>query len=221
MILDNFHFQPHQTLYCERGQSTTLLAEPINAVTNLAFLFFGWLAYRLVQKTDHSSKLLSSLPLLLSIVGIGSFIYHTDRNATTLLFDAVPIYVFMLTSLFLLLTKILRDHRKSLLVLMSFIVVEVLLTIVVPRDFLNNSIRHIIAVCFMTILSFFLHQKYGPKILVTMLSVIALYATAIVFRSVDLLVCQAFFTGTHFLWHLLAAVAGYQAIKLLCAIESE
>ena len=63
-----------QTIYCERGFSTTLLSEPINAITNLAFPFLGFLGYKLLKNKGIKDKGILILPFLLSIVGVGSFI---------------------------------------------------------------------------------------------------------------------------------------------------
>ena len=209
-----------RTTYCERGALSALFAEPINAFTNLAFPIAGYLGYKLLKEKKIESKEVRALPWILSLVGLGSFIYHTARNSTTLVFDALPIYFFILYALFLTLSEIFKSRMKSILVLTGFVGLEVILSIYVPREFLNGSIRHIAAVTFITLIGWFAVKKYGNTVVRPLSGIIGLYAFAIFFRSIDAWICTWLPTGTHFLWHILAAFAGYQAIYLLAVIKS-
>src|SRR3989344_6823440 len=105
-----------QTIYCERGESILLLVEPINVFTNLAFPIAGYLGYRLLKNRKIKAKELLLLPWLLLLVGLGSFAYHTVRNSITLIFDALPIYFFILYALFLTLKVLLESKLKATLV---------------------------------------------------------------------------------------------------------
>ena len=209
-----------QTVYCERGNSQDLLAEPINAFTNLAFPFFGYLAYKLLKEKNIKSKEVRALPWMLSLVGLGSFIYHTARNSITLIFDVLPIYFFILYALFLTLNELFNSKAKSLFTLVGFVGVEIVLSVYVPREFLNGSIRHIVAVIFIILIGWIAIKRYGKEINQPLVGVIGLYAFAIFFRSIDAWICTWFSIGTHFLWHILAAFAGYQAIYLHAVIKS-
>lgn len=209
-----------QTTYCERGLAPNFWAEPINALTNITFPIAGYLGYRLLKEHSAKSKELMILPWLLSLVGLGSFIYHTARNSVTLIFDTVPIYIFILYALFLALKELFESKAKASLVLGGFFLLEVILSIYVPKEFLNGSIRHLAAIIFISALGVLLFRKYGDKIKMPIVSVIGLYGFAILFRSIDLTVCNIIPIGTHFLWHTLAAFAGYNAIKLLAVMKS-
>lgn len=209
-----------QTTYCERGLAPNFWAEPINALTNIAFPIAGYLGYSVLQNHRIRSKELMIMPWLLSLVGLGSFIYHTARNSVTLIFDAVPIYIFILYALFLTLKELFESKSKALLVLGGFFLLEVLLSIYIPREFLNGSIRHLAAIAFISVLGVLLFRKYGGKIKTPIVSVVGLYGFAIFFRSIDMAVCNIIPIGTHFLWHILAAFAGYNAIKLLAIMKS-
>lgn len=160
------------------------------------------------------------MPWLLSLVGLGSFIYHTARNSITLIFDAVPIYIFILYALFFALKELFESKAKASLVLGGFFLLEVILSIYAPREFLNGSIRHLTAIAFISVLGVLLFRKYGGKIKMPIMSVIGLYGFAILFRSIDMAVCNIIPIGTHFLWHTLAAFAGYNAIKLLVLMKT-
>ncbi len=209
-----------QTIYCERGVSKELLAEPINALTNIAFPIAGFLGYKLLKEKGIKSKELRALPWILSAVGFGSFLYHTARNSTTLIFDALPIYIFILYALFLTLNELFKSRVRSVLVLSGFIGVVALLTMYVPREFMNGSIRHITAITFILFIGWIAVKKYGTPVVKPFAGVIGLYACAIFFRSIDAWICTWIPVGTHFLWHVLSAFAGYQAIHLLAVLKS-
>lgn len=209
-----------QTVYCERGNSQDLLAEPINAFTNLAFPVFGYLGYKLLKEKNIKSKEVNALPWMLSLVGLGSFIYHTARNSIALIFDALPIYFFILYAIFLTINELFNSKVKSLLILASFIGVEIALSVYVPREFLNGSIRHIAAIVFIIFVGWLAVKRYGKEMIQPLIGVIGLYAFAIFFRSIDAWICTWLPIGTHFLWHILSAFAGYQAIYLLAVIKS-
>lgn len=219
-LLEVFNKLP-QTIYCERGFEQGLFVEPSNAFSNLAYVIAGFLAYRMLKSNQITDRKLLLLPWLLLIIGIGSFIYHTERNVITLLFDAIPLFFFILYILFLVLEEIQRSKLKAAIVLLGFIVIEIFLTIYIPKEFFNGSIRHITAVFFCSLIGLIAYKKFGNKIIKPLLLVISLYALAIIFRSVDMIVCPFIPIGAHFLWHILAALSTYQAIALVTTIKSE
>jgi hypothetical protein len=210
-----------QTTYCERGISNAFWAEPVNALTNVAFPLAGYLGHTLLKDKKIKSKELLVLPWMLGLVGFGSFAYHTARNSITLIFDALPIYLFILYALFLMLKELLGSKLKASLILTGFIILESILSVYVPREFLNGSIRHIAAITFVSLIGWLAVKQYGRDVLKPLSGVIGLYAFAIFFRSIDAGICSWFPMGTHFLWHVLAAFAGYQAIVLLLCLHAK
>lgn len=81
--------------YCER-LSETFWAEPLNAVSNAAFLLAALGALLLLRRAgrrDLAAELLTGLAL---VIGIGSFLFHTMPQRWTLLADIVPIQLFAL-----------------------------------------------------------------------------------------------------------------------------
>jgi hypothetical protein len=208
-----------QTIYCERGYSQFFASEPVNALSNFSFFIAGYLGYRLIKKSKLQNKQLFFLPWLLVLIGIGSLTYHTFRSPITVIFDFLPTYLFIASVLFIALKELTGNSIKSLLILIGFVVIEILLTIYTPRDFLNNSIRHVVALGFIIILGKFLIKSYGQKIVKPLVIIISLYILAILFRSADLWFCAWIPFGTHFLWHILVSFAGYKAISLLILIK--
>src|SRR5687768_4528015 len=88
-------------LYCERGTSAELLAEPLNAASNGAFLLAALVALWLLlrrPKEDRSADH-ALLIALVFLVGLGSLAFHLYADKATLLADVIPINLFMLVYL--------------------------------------------------------------------------------------------------------------------------
>ena len=80
--------------YCERV-GMGLLAEPLNAVSNVSFLLAAWAAWVLAQRTGNLSAGVRALIALGASVGVGSILWHTYPTMPTLVLDSVPILIFV------------------------------------------------------------------------------------------------------------------------------
>ena len=83
-------------LYCERTD-TTLFSEPLNFLTNMAFVV---VAIRLFGLANHATepgptKRLQWLAIIALAVGLGSGWYHLLPNRLTQTADVVPIALFV------------------------------------------------------------------------------------------------------------------------------
>ena len=72
-------------LYCERGGSEALFAEPINAVSNAAFLLAALAGFLLVLRRPPEERNADQflLPVLVLFIGLGSLAFHlyADRGS--------------------------------------------------------------------------------------------------------------------------------------------
>ena len=87
-------------VYCERGLDPGFWAEPLNAVSNLAFLVAAGLAlaqWRRGAQPGRRAEL--ALIGLVGVIGIGSFLFHTLATRWAAVADVAPIGVFMLAYL--------------------------------------------------------------------------------------------------------------------------
>jgi hypothetical protein len=207
------------SVYSERGLATGFLAEPFNAFSNLLYFLAAYLSYAYLKSTQCKTKQLYYLPILLTAVGIGSFSYHTSPNNITLFLDSIPIFIFIFSAVFLLFQKLIGDKTKSIISLICFIAVLVIATVLIPKEFLNGSIRHVINLAWFIALVIWVKRKFGGSLFKQALVPLSIYGVAIVFRSIDQASCLYIPIGTHFLWHLLAAIAGYFTIKLLANLH--
>ena len=85
--------------YCERGQSAAFWAEPLNALSNIAFLLAGVAAaIELIRGPGIRARPIAALLVLLVLtIGAGSFLFHTFATRWSSLADVAPIGLFMLT----------------------------------------------------------------------------------------------------------------------------
>ena len=80
--------------YCERT-SSAFDAEPINALTNAAFLIAAWSAWRLQLSypLGNGRGLINGLIGTMALVGLGSFLFHTVATRWAEWADVLPIAV--------------------------------------------------------------------------------------------------------------------------------
>ena len=80
--------------YCERT-SPEFWAEPVNALTNVAFLIAAWAMWR--RTSSDRTNVEAILIVLLALIGLGSALFHTYATAWSAMADVVPIALFVLT----------------------------------------------------------------------------------------------------------------------------
>ena len=201
-------------LYCERV-GPGLWAEPLNAVTNLAFIFAGLLALVALRRAAPAVRrdpAVIALVTLIFLIGIGSGLFHTFAVVWAALADVIPI------ALFILLYMYLAFSRFVVLPLWgSIAVVAVVLGLVtvMPLVFGFSVSTYGVALAAMLGVGGFLHfgrrHPAGPRILIAA----AVFALSLAFRTADLRLCAALPIGTHFLWHILNAVVLYSLARTM------
>jgi disulfide bond formation protein DsbB len=191
-------------LYCERA-GPGLWAEPLNASTNLAYFAAAWALWRSAQTPSRPGTRL--LATLLAAIGTGSALFHTLATPWARILDEVPILLFQLSFLWLYgrwIVKIAAMPTAGWLV-------GFLIAVYAGRqnpDVLNGSLAY--APAFLLALGIGIYhcrtQRYGRF---TVPAAVGIFVAAVLFRTMDNAVCQTIPLGTHFLWHLLTAVALY------------
>lgn len=202
--------------YCERT-GNTLLAEPLNLLSNLAFFVSAFFVYRLYKSKKIARLKYWFLLFLLLLIGIGSSLWHSLRTPLTLALDAVPIFIFFLSFIYLLLRKLLGSNLKALVSVLIFFLIQVGVSYIFPTV-LNGSVRHVVnAITFIGLGS--LVYERNPAVRRDIALALTVYIFAIFTRSIDHQICDLFPVGTHFLWHILTAAASYFAIKTLLGMK--
>lgn len=200
----------HVDLYCERT-SPALWAEPLNALTNLAFFLAAWWLWREARRHGQLSSGIKLLLFWLAAFGVGSLLFHTVANTPTRWLDVLPIALFVLTYL------CLYAYRVAGLSLGVTAVLAVLFAFAayIGRQFphiLNGSLIYAPTVVLLLTVSVF-HWAKGKHQPIMLLAATAAFLAALFFRTIDNAVCPLFPVGTHFLWHLSAALALLLATK--------
>ena len=98
--------------YCERAQDPSFWAEPLNAVSNVAFLAVAGVVLGKLARPSRGSAvghpvLVALLAVLVAAIGVGSFLFHTFATRWARTADVAPIGVFMVAYLVLALRAFL------------------------------------------------------------------------------------------------------------------
>ena len=202
--------------YCESGVGL-FYTQPVNTISNIALLIAAYFAYRLIKIKYVNNKTIKILPFILAVTGIGSILWHGMPNLLTGFADTLPLSALVLVSFFFLLDKLLRKRELVWKILLAFILVEIpFIFHILPS--LNGFVPYLIVLVFGVFLSYGLVKKY--KILTLhLVTIVALFAIAFFFRTIDHTVCPVFSTGTHFIWHILNALVFYLLIRVFVLID--
>ena len=195
---------PYVDLYCERV-GPGLWDEPINVLTNLAYVGAAWLIWR--TEGPSSPGLRRLLSGLLAGIAVGSALFHMLATPWARLLDEAPILLFQLTFLWTYGTGVVGLSRSTTAGLIGGFVIATVGARQVPRV-LNGSLAYGPALLLALGLAVF-HYRTRTHERSALVLAVGLFALAIVFRSVDNAVCQSLPIGTHGLWHVLTAAALY------------
>lgn len=188
--------------YCERT-GPEFWSEPVNALTNAAFLVAAYVMWR---RTGGRLPIANVLIVILALIGVGSFLFHTFATTWAALADVVPIGLFVLTYVF---AANLRFWRWSwwgaAFATLLFFPYAPLASVAFGRlPFFEISafywpIALLIALYGLALLG------RAPRTGQGLLIGAAILSVSLVARSVDQGICDALPVGTHFLWHVLNA----------------
>ena len=133
------HWSQAVDLYCERTDPS-FWAEPVNAVSNVAFLIAAAVAYWQYRRRGLHDWPVAALIAIAAVVGVGSFIFHTVATQGTMLFDVIPIAVFIYSYLLFALRRYLGlSLTLSVVLLVGFAALTFAEAALVPHDALNGS----------------------------------------------------------------------------------
>jgi hypothetical protein len=196
-------------LYCERT-GASFWSEPANALTNAAFLIAALAAFSSWRRAGGRDGPALALIAVVVAVGIGSFIFHTMATRGALLFDVIPIAVFIYAYLLLALRRFLHlPLAISVVIVVAYIAgAEALSRLAPPRAF-NGSIDYLPALFALIAVAL---SARGPARRGLGLAA-AVFAVSLTLRTVDFAVCDAFPLGTHFVWHMLNAALLYMLLR--------
>ena len=188
--------------YCERLDAG-YWAEPVNAVTNLAFI----LAAAIMAPRVRGLRTGQAMVAVLALIGLGSWLFHTHANRLSGLLDVLPILGFILLYVFAATRDFLgaRPWVAGLAALgfLPYAAVTVPLFAQVPG--LGSSAAYApVPVLILGYAAALRHR--APATARGLLAGAAILTLSLTFRTLDGPLCAAVPAGTHFLWHLLNAL---------------
>jgi len=209
-MFDNFS-QP-VSIYCER-LSPAFWAEPVNALSNLAFILAAVFAYLLWRKQTAKTMDMLVLIIMALVVGTGSFIFHTVATKGAMLADIIPIIIFIHYALWVIFTRGfgVRWYYAATAVI-AFIAFNVLILNAFGRTLFNGSIQYVPTFLMLLLVAIYaVKKRYGfsHEFFIAALT----FYIAITCRSIDNIVCPQFPLGTHFLWHIFNGVTMYFVMR--------
>jgi hypothetical protein len=197
-------------LYCERTDPS-LWAEPVNAISNAAFLIAAAAAFAYWRRTGTRDIPVLLLIAVVAVIGVGSFIFHTVATSGAELADTTPIALFIYAYLALALRRFLKlDWALVALSLGLFALVSYGEEASVPAGTLDGSHSYIPALVVLLLIGLAMWRQETGRLLI---GAGVVFALSILFRSLDNALCPVLPLGTHFLWHGLNAVVLYLLLR--------
>jgi len=196
-------------LYCERF-GTGLFAEPINALSNIAFIAAGlWLTGALPRMFPVPARVPPALEVLaglIVIIGVCSAAFHVfaTRWAQALDVGSIALFVYFFAICF---AHYVLDIRWGLawIAAPAFWAFGMFVRLPFDADAFNGSVIYFPALVGMAVMGIALAAQRRPGA-GWFASATILFGMALCLRSVDLAWCSGWVWGTHWGWHVLTSV---------------
>lgn len=222
--------------YCERGLDPAFWGEPLNAITNGAFILaaiVAAIAYARQPKERSAPEVLALIALVF-VIGVGSFLFHTFATRWAGLADVIPIGIFMLAYMGYALRAYLKLGWILTAVGVALFIAAlqyagtiqcrpglISVTAAARGPCLNGTVSYAPALVAMIGIGAVLLLKRHPAA-PYLLAAGAIFFFSMLFRIVDPETCTLTTVygrplGTHFLWHVLNAATLY--LLLLAAVR--
>jgi len=198
--------------YCERV-GMGLLAEPLNAVSNVSFLLAAWAAWVVAKRTGALSAGVRALTAIGASVGIGSILWHTYPTMLTLILDSVPILIFIMWYIWLYVRNVVGVRPPFAVASAAAFLLATLLAFPFA-GVLHGAFVYTPGLVVTLVLGLF-HARERRVARFTLLAAAGVYLAALFFRTIDNEVCPVLPIGTHFLWHILIGLVTYLAMRTL------
>lgn len=205
----------HLRDYCER-LSPAFDAEPLNALSNLAFFFWAWKLWSEVHThRPYLAARLRWLAGLIALVGLGSLAFHTVATRWAGILDVVFIAAFNVSYLIIFLRVVARWSRvRALTGAAAFVMLDRLAALSIPSDALNGSVMYLPAIVVLLAL-IACARRLAPEAARMMAGAMVVFAVSLTARTVDQALCSSWPWGTHFVWHVLNAWVLYRLSRAL------
>lgn len=196
--------------YCERLDAS-LFSEPMNALSNGAFLIAAFALWR----QWRGSKDVEALWLirLVALVGVGSLLFHLFANKLTMLADVIPIALFVVIYIWVSFRRFLGwTPRAALIMIGVFFLASYLMPLAPEAYRMNGSISYLPCLLVLLVLFGLLNAR-GHAQASRICTGALLFMVSLGLRSADMQWCEGWPVGTHFFWHMLNGVLLYLLVS--------
>ncbi len=191
-------------LYCER-LDLGLWAEPLNAITNGAFVLAGLWLIGWFAKTP-GARPQQVLGGLIVCIGIGSGLFHTVAERWAVWADVGSILITLMVFICIWLKQVMGlSWRWAWLGAPGFLAWSYAVAQVIPPEVANGSGSYAAAWLGLAIIAAIQAVRGAPGA-GGFLATNAIFSVSLIFRSVDQAWCPQWPWGTHFAWHVLNAM---------------
>jgi Ceramidase len=215
--------------YCERGNEVALWAEPLNVLSNLAFLAVAVVAGAQLHFDEVGTNKIVRWLLVINIalIGLGSAAFHLLATRWARMIDVVPIGGFMALYLgFALRVFHGRTRTASVAGVVIFLAVTVFASLHTYRpgvaqtahmSFLNGALGYLPALGVLIVTATGLHCR-GHAAATWLIGACVVFTVGLALRTVDLHLCPLVQISTlrvsaHAVWHLLVALVAYLLVS--------
>ena len=188
--------------YCER-LGPGYWAEPVNAVTNAAFVIAALIMWR----RSAGVPMARSLAVVLGLIGIGSYLFHTHAQVWAAIADVAPIGVFILLYLFAVNRDVWGMPLWAAFLATGLFLPYAAATIPLWQGVpvFGVSAGYMPVPTLILIYAALLWRR-APRLARGFVLGALILLVSLTARSLDETVCAQVPLGTHFLWHILNGV---------------
>ena len=200
-------------MYCERTDFS-FWSEPLNFLSNAGFLIASYAAYQKArsQNSLHEPFVLWAI-ILSAMIGVGSGLFHSLATIWAQAADILGIGVYVFCFLIFWNLKALRLTGLKLGLSLLGLIVPTAAFVALLEPMLGESSAYLGILCYLVFLG--IKERQLPEKQSYLLRASVIFAISIVFRTIDLPICNAFPMGTHFLWHGLNAIVIFLSLSSL------
>jgi hypothetical protein len=186
--------------YCER-MGPEFWAEPVNAVTNAAFVIAAAVMWPRVRGIGRL------LCIILAAIGVGSFLFHTYAQPWAGLADVLPILLYILVYVFAANRDFWGLGTAPALGLTALFIPYAAATgwVFAQVPGLGSSAGYAPVPLLILIYAVLLRRR-APETARGLAIGAGILIVSLTARTVDAPLCDAIPLGTHFLWHILNGV---------------
>jgi len=216
-------------VYCERTD-LTFWSEPLNAVTNVAFIVAGIFALRLYlscQRNLESQQDSKTMPAFagmtndlyaiimifcLFAIGIGSFLFHTTATGWAAIADVAPIGLVIFTYHVATMHKIAGWNIWVSFLSLAMIPAFGWVAYQLPLDFMGST-KAYSPILPLLIIYFYYHLRRRSAEIYWLPLAFVTFSLSMATRIIDNHICDVFSYGVHWGWHILNAITLYIAFR--------